>query len=281
MATSEPNDLPALAARHPARELATAGGVVSFRESGQGTPVVVLLHGIGSGSGSWVRQLDALASQARVLAWDAPGYGRSAALPAPEPRAEDYGARVWQWLDAVGLGDERVVLVGHSLGALMASAATRLAPSRVRQLVLLSPAQGYGQAEAEVREAKRQDRLNNLHTLGPAGMADKRGAAMLSASASPQMVAYVKSIMAQVHPGGYEQATHMLAGAHLAGLLQGLPCPGLVACGDADGITTAAASRALAERAGLPYASLGPVGHACAIEAAEAVNRLIAERVRA
>jgi pimeloyl-ACP methyl ester carboxylesterase len=272
------SELTVLSERYPVRQVDTPGGSVSFRQSGEGGAVVVLLHGIGSGSGSWVHQLAALGEGARVLAWDAPGYGRSDPLPAPEPRAEDYAHRVWQWLDALGLADTPVVLVGHSLGALMASAAARLQPTRVRQLVLLSPAQGHGQATPEIRETKRRDRLHSLHTLGPAGMADKRGAAMLSPKASPETVAYVKSIMAQVHPPGYEQATHMLAGAHLAGLLEDLRCPAVIACGGADAITPAAASQALADRAGLPYVSLGDVGHACAIEAPDEVTALIRER---
>lgn len=264
-----------LSQRFPARVVATAGGQISFREAGSGEPVTVLLHGIGSASGSWVRQLSGL-GLGRVLAWDAPGYGDSSPVEAAHPRAEDYGQRVWQWLDALGLpAGKPVTLVGHSLGSLMATAATVLAPDRVARLLLLSPAPGYGQADEAVRESKRRDRLANLHNLGPAGMADKRGTAMLSPQATPEMVAYVKSQMALVHPAGYEQATHMLAESDLASLLARVRCPVVVASGSADGITPADACEAQATRAGHPYLSLGPVGHACAVEAADAVCDLI------
>ena len=66
----------------------------------------VLLHGIGSASGSWLAQLQqtraAQGLAAHVLAWDAPGYANSTALPMDTPVAADYALRLWQWLDALG-----------------------------------------------------------------------------------------------------------------------------------------------------------------------------------
>lgn len=269
-------DLASLSRRHALQRVPTAQGVIAYRRAGVGaatgavTPLV-LLHGIGSGSGSWVRQLEALSATREVLAWDAPGYGDSEPLPMPQPLAIDYAVRVWAWLDALGITGP-VTLAGHSLGALMAAAAAGLRPHRVSRLVLLSPAQGYGLADEATRASKRDDRLAKLQALGPQGLADQRGAAMLSSQAAPALVAYVKSIMAQVHPAGYAQATHMLAQADLASLLPAVACPVQVASGAADTITPPAGCEALARGAGKPYVSLGPVGHACALEAPEAVN---------
>ena len=53
--------------------------------------------------------------------------------------------------------------------------------------------------------------------------------------------------------------------------------PVVVASGSADTITPPAACEAVARTAGCPYIPLGPAGHVCALEAAEAVNRLLAE----
>jgi pimeloyl-ACP methyl ester carboxylesterase len=270
-------DWTSLSERFAPQTVDTALGRTAFRRAGQGGPVLVLLHGIGSASGSWVAQLDALSATHTVLAWDAPGYGQSEPLPDSQPTAHAYAQRMWAWLDALGF-HQPLTLVGHSLGALMATAAAGEQSERVRSLVLLSPAAGYGQAAPELRQAKRDDRLHKLASLGPAGMAEQRGAAMLSPQAPPEMVAYVKATMARIHPAGYTQATHMLANADLASLLVQVRCPVTVACGEADTITPPAGCRALAQQAGLPeasYVSLGPVGHACALEAAPAVNALL------
>ena len=252
---------------------------VAWRGAGDATaPVMVLLHGIGSASASWLAQLDAAAQgdlPLRVVAWDAPGYGSSDALNPPEPKAADYAQRLWALLDALQINTAH--LVGHSLGAMMAAAATRIHPTRVLSLTLLSPAQGYGTATAEVREAKLRDRLHALNTLGPQGMATRRGAAMLSPNASAEQIAFIQSVMAQIHPAGYTQAAHMLSAGDIAADLAQLHCSITVASGSADSITPPAGCMALAERIKAPYLSLGAVGHACAIEAGSAVTQLLAQ----
>jgi pimeloyl-ACP methyl ester carboxylesterase len=273
------------------RQIATPAGVVQYRSAasvGASTlPVThVLLHGIGSGSGSWVQQFvqttKITESPVRVLAWDAPGYGASAALSAGTPTARDYALQVWAWLDAVHAADgvagevpQPITLVGHSLGCLMAASATWLAPHRVKQLILLAPAQGYARADDSVRAKKLNDRLDTLARLGPAQMAQTRGAAMLSPAATSDQIELVQSIMAKIIPHGYTQAARMLAHGDLFNDLEGIRCPIIVASGSADTITAPAACIAAAAHARAPYISLAGSGHACAIEAADAVNQLL------
>lgn len=262
---------------YPLRSTALPGGVrVSHREAGMAAEVThVLLHGIGSASGSWVRQLDtARGLPLRVLAWDAPGYGGSDPVKADWPRASDYAERLWTWLDALG-AHAPVTLVGHSLGALMAARAAVQSPQRVKRLVLLSPAAGYGSAEPAVREQKLRDRLATLERLGPHGMAQARSAAMLSPGAPAELVDAVRDSMAQVIPAGYTQAARLLAHGTLAADLAQLQCPLAVASGNADGITTPASCQAVAQAGGVAWNDLGSAGHACPLEAPGPVNALL------
>ncbi len=257
----------------------TALGRVQYRQAGlaSATRTCVLLHGIGSASASWLAQLEAAASSpetSRVLAWEAPGYGASQAVPSAQPVAAEYALRVWAWLDALNL-TLPVLLVGHSLGAIMAASAAALQPARVQQLVLLSPAQGYGTVDEVVRLQKRDDRLHNLQTLGPAGMALQRASAMLSANATTGQIAFVQHVMAQVHVAGYTQATHLLAQGDLLTELKTWTGPLVVASGRADTITPMTGCQAVADACGVPWHDLGDVGHACALEGAQAVNALL------
>ena len=63
-------------------ELVEVGGLqIAYERAGSG-PVLVLLHGyVGDGPTTWRRQLDGLADEFTVVAWDAPGAGRSSDPP--------------------------------------------------------------------------------------------------------------------------------------------------------------------------------------------------------
>ena len=252
-------------------------GSIQFRSAGTAVHVThVLLHGIGSASASWAYQLGAAVGQSglRVLAWDAPGYGRSAPVDRAVPAAQDYAERLWSWLDALYVS-RPVVMVGHSLGALMAASAARLRPDRISRLVLLAPARGYGDAPQAERERVVQGRLSNLQQLGPEGMARARAAAMLSPGADPALQEAVRETMAQIDPAGYTQAVHMLGQGRLAHELKTWSGPLQIASGEADTVTTPAACEALASDVAQVRISLGPVVHACPLEAAAAVNPLL------
>ncbi len=262
--------------RFPSQVVEVAGSQLAYRQAGSQHITHVLLHGIGSASGSWLMQLEAAqASQgAGLLAWDAPGYGASSAVQPAHPDAGDYASKLWAWLDALGVVHP-VTLVGHSLGALMVARAAVQRPARVARLVLLAPAQGYARASAAERDKKLNDRLSQLAALGPHGVGQKRGAGMLSPQAAPELVAYVQAVMAQIQPAGYTQAAHLLSGGDLLADLAQLRCPVVVGSGQLDTATPPAACQAVAQAVGSPWADLGAVGHACALEAFGAVNPLL------
>jgi pimeloyl-ACP methyl ester carboxylesterase len=257
-----------------------AGGTVSYRTCGTcgKGPAIVLLHGIGSGGASWLDCALALENDARVIAWDAPGYGASTPLPQAAPSAADYAERLEQLLAALDVG--RCLLVGHSLGAMMAAAYVDNhaaggpgKSSRVAKLLLASPAQGYGAPEKRERAAQViEERLGVLATLGIAGMAEQRSARTVSAQAGRKARAWARWNMSRLDPAGYTQAVRMLAGDDIRKYLappekQRLaPMSGAVLCGSLDTVTTPADSRALAVECNFPFVSIDGAGHACYVE---------------
>ena len=117
---------------HPARGAFVRG--LHYVQAGFGQPVV-LLHGLGSMledfelSGVFAE----VAQQYRALAFDRPGYGysgRDAFTPLGQARLLHEA-----FLD---LGIAKPVLVGHSLGALIAIAYAQAYPRHIRGLVLAS-----------------------------------------------------------------------------------------------------------------------------------------------
>jgi len=250
------------------------GDRIGYRQWGERGPVVVLLHGISSSAASWLPCVQVLSQTMRVFAWDAPGYGNSTPLQTPVPRAADYAVRLRAWLAALHVKPD--VMVGHSLGALMASAYVADAPAAMqpRSLLLLNPAQGYGQPgqEAQSRTVQAQ-RLATLDQLGIEGMAESRHAHLLRANASDEERAWVRWNMKRLNDGGYRQAVAMLSGDDIVAYLRKRPAStsAHIACGDVDGITPPQGCQALAETFGLPFALVPSAGHASYIDAPEAV----------
>jgi len=97
-------------------------------------PVVVFIHGAQQDHSCWVLQSRWFAHHGfSVLAPDLPGHGSSAGEPLPS--VEELAGWIVALLDAVGV--ERAVLVGHSMGSLVAlEAATRFS-GRVVKAVLI------------------------------------------------------------------------------------------------------------------------------------------------
>jgi pimeloyl-ACP methyl ester carboxylesterase len=115
-------------------------GRVHFAERGErrdGRASVLLIHGAGAGSAIWSMTLARVARAAHVVAVDLPGHGPSerGETPLDLPR----------YRDAVGLLGAALclgssVLVGHSMGALVALDAALAWPDKVRALVLVAAA---------------------------------------------------------------------------------------------------------------------------------------------
>jgi len=249
---------------------------IGYREAGAahaGALPLVLLHGIGSGAASWVQQLEVLGTARRVIAWDAPGYGESTPVESASPQAREYANALEQWLDALGI--ERCVLVGHSLGAIIAGSFAASCAERVAGLLLVSPTAGYGAASEDVRASKRDSRLAMLAELGPQGLAATRSANMLSPHADPASRDWVRWNMSRIVPHGYAQATHLLANADLASDVANYTGRIAVAVGADDAITPPSSCERIALAAHTRLQIIPRAGHAGYIEASEAYTALI------
>ncbi len=113
-------------------------------------PPLLLVHGTGAWSGTWISNVDALVGAGyRVIAVDLPPFGYSS-----RPASRDYSRpaqarRLLALIDALQRGP--VTVLGHSYGGGPAAEAAMRGPDRVRQLILLDAAIGLSDAEpAEV-----------------------------------------------------------------------------------------------------------------------------------
>ena len=105
---------------------------VEFYGSDQ-APALILTHGWGPNSTVWYYAKKQLTDQFRVIVWDLPGLGKS-----KKPSNRDYSLEKYaRDLDAVLsiAGDQPVVLLGHSMGAMILLTFARLFPEKLGQRV--------------------------------------------------------------------------------------------------------------------------------------------------
>ncbi len=144
--------VPPLQGTRPPEELADAdsrfidisGIRVHHKMTGEGQPVMFLLHGFGASVFSWREVMGPLAEFGAVVAFDRPAFGLTE-RPMPEDwqGQNPYSAEAAVHL-TIGLleelGAERAILAGNSAGGTIAMLTALQYPERVQALVLVSPA---------------------------------------------------------------------------------------------------------------------------------------------
>jgi pimeloyl-ACP methyl ester carboxylesterase len=183
---------------------------------GEGTPVV-LVHGSGTSSDVWVKQLP-LAERFRLIITDRRGYGRS-----PPCAHIDYETDASDIADLLGEGAH---LVGESYGAVGALLAAGLRPEAVLSLAVIEPpmfglirgdpvADGFAtrlsQVYATMRDAEPEEFV--------AAFNEAAGFEFLPASLNPESRRAVKTIMKERTPFDAQVPFDRLAPAPFAKLV--------------------------------------------------------------
>lgn len=225
------------------------GGPIAWRECGDGPPVL-FLHGLGGSRLAWEPQLEGLSHRFRCIAWDVPGYGASAPLPAMTfPAIADAAASL---LDSLGI--EQVDVVGLSFGGQQALHVAIEHPQRVRRLVLADTSARFG-ADGTDPEAWMRLRLDPLDAgVTPASMA----APVLDSIAGPLLTARERDRLIhafeQIPSDGLRAAVTCLPSHDVTRRLADIAAPTLVIVGEIDEETPVAYAQVLAD--GIPGARL-------------------------
>ena len=108
---------------------------IAYERVGSG-PALVLLHGyVGDGPTTWRRQLDGLSDEFTVVAWDAPGAGRSSDPP-EQFGLDGYADCLAGFLEKLSL--QTACVTGLSFGGILALALQRRDFAMSSALVLAS-----------------------------------------------------------------------------------------------------------------------------------------------
>ncbi|MGH6738944.1 MAG: alpha/beta fold hydrolase [Bradyrhizobium sp.] len=139
--------------------LKTKDGRFGYEAAGDGgnTPIV-FLHGIGGAARAWRGQIAAFSDRYRTIAWDMPGYGGSA--PLANVSIATLASALQDFLQQIGA--ERPILVGHSIGGMIAQQWLIKYPRTAAAVVLAQTSPAFGKAEGDWQKQFIEARLGPL-----------------------------------------------------------------------------------------------------------------------
>ncbi len=249
-----------------------------YEDAGYGTPVLFIC-GLGYWRWCWFRQVPFLSRTFRVITFDNRGVGDSDKPDIPyriEMLAQDAAALVQ------GLGLERVHVVGHSMGGMIAQELVLALPDLVDGLVLVGTSAGGADrinpdptSTARLVPDPHLTHEQNMRATFPVVTApgyfdrnpdDLEEMVRVRMSKPTPLYAYYRQLSAAASWGG--------SGSRLAAIA----APTLVIHGDQDALLPLENGQLLAER--IPQAELCVLpgtGHIPFIEAAPMFNRVVAD----
>ncbi len=238
----------------------------------------LFLHGIGGARGNWRPQLQAAGGVMRAAALDLRGYGESGLGPG-QSRVEEYCDDILRVMQA--LGARRLVLVGLSYGAWIATSFAMRHPGLLDGLVLSGGSTGMSEAGEEERAAFRTAREVPLDAgLVPADFAPAVVKVLAGPEASDAVRAALLQSMAAIPAATYRDALVCFTNPREKFDFSRLSLPVLMMTGQHDRLAPPAEIRAVAQRihAGAPHPDLrfeviAGAGHVCNVEAPEVYSR--------
>jgi 3-oxoadipate enol-lactonase len=248
--------------------------IPAYSSRGDGETTVFLLHGIGGGKEYWALQLDVLAREGyRAIAWDMPGYGQSEWV---EPYTLPVLAKSLERL-VDHLTPQRAILLGHSMGGMVALEALALFPSKIAGAILSCTSPAFGKPDGAWQQGFLQQRLAPLDAgKSMADVAPNLVHGMVAADADPAAIRRAIDIMSAVPPATYRAALHALMNFDRRALLPAIAVPTLALAGDVDPNAPPMVMQKMAEKIpGALYECLPRTGHLASLEQPEAFNELV------
>ena len=259
--------------------LTTRDGRFSYEAAGaEDLPPLVFLHGIGGAARAWRRQLAAFADRYHAIAWDMPGYGVSAPLPAVSIPA--LAGALKDFLYQVGAA--KPVLVGHSIGGMIVQQVLAHDPIIAESVVLAQTSPAFGKPDGDWQKEFLDARLGPLdrgETM--AQLAPKLVAELVGDDCDPDGIELARECMAAVPEATYRAMMMAMPGFDLRKALGRICVPALVIAGTKD---RNAPSAMVKKMAGFipnaTYVELEDVGHLAALEQPHEFNAVLGDFLR-
>ena len=245
-------------------------------KAGSGDSAVVMLHGVGGAKEAWASTLAALSGAGfRAIAWDMPGYGQSAMI---DPYTNEGLARALESLLDV-LDARRVVLLGHSMGGMVAQEALARFPHKINGLILSGTSPAFGAPGGTWQQGFLRSRFAPLDAgRGMAALAAELVPAMMAPGAGAAAQAAAAAMMSRVPEAAYRAALSAIVAFDRRAQLADIRVPTLALAGAHDRNAAPAVMEKMAARIpGCEYRCLPDVGHLANLEDPAAFDAAVLE----
>jgi pimeloyl-ACP methyl ester carboxylesterase len=208
-------------------------------------PAVVFIHGAQNDHSVWILQTRYFAHHGfNVLAVDLPGHGRSKG-PA-KASIEEMAAWILALLDAAGV--ERAMLVGHSMGSLIALEASHRAPQRVSALAMLGTTYPMKVSDALLETSKNDEQAAiDMVNIWSHSMRAQNPACPLAGVSTMGTSRRLMQRMGRINPDQLFHTDFAACNAYANGeaAARAVQCPALFIFGSKDMMTPARSTRLL------------------------------------
>jgi 3-oxoadipate enol-lactonase len=234
---------------------------------------VLCIHGLGGSSNTWTPMMPVL-QRHRVIRIDLPGSGRSSDIDG-ELSIERFVKACLRVMAACRA--ERVQVLAHSMGAIVATHLAAEHPGRVASLALFGPLLAPPDAARPGLRA-RAERVRGEGAAGMQAVADTLLQSVVSGETRSTRVtalAFVRESLMRQAPDGYARSTEALAQAAPADTAR-INCPTLLVTGDQDPVAPPQAVRHMGEKiVGAQVEVLSGCGHWTPVERPDACMELL------
>jgi pimeloyl-ACP methyl ester carboxylesterase len=229
---------------------------------------LVMVHGAPADSRTWQWMLPYLSRDHTVIAWDAPGFGRSSDID-DTWRAAQFADALAAFVAALGL--ERPHLVGHSFGTMVILSLFARHPAVPASLVLIGGYAGWAGSLPPDEVARRLEMFLAMAELGDAFDPTSYPGLFSDLIPADRTEALVTMMRENIRPATIRAAGYIGAETDLRPVLPTIDVPTLVLHGEADARSPRTNAEALhAAISTSQLAVLPRLGHACVVEDPEA-----------
>jgi 3-oxoadipate enol-lactonase len=243
-------------------------------------PAVVFLHGIGGSARIWAPQLASFAAAGfRPVALDMLGYG--AREPVDRMDFDTLAADVESQIAQLDL--DRPIIVGHSMGGMLAQTLLRRGPHAYRAAVFSCTGPAFGDRTGEFQKKFVADRLGPLDAgRTMAELAPGMVAAVSGPTPDPAGRILAIETIAATSERSYRAAVHCLVDFDERPNLARIAIPVLCLAGEHDRLAPPTMMERMAARIpGARYVCLKGVGHLPNVESTPAFDAAVRDFLRA